>query len=244
MKFTFYFFLILFSASNFIWSAPQKAFTGSPEKYYNEALGEKEADDLPSASLALRRALILDPTLAPAQQELQEVLSKMGLSMESSWQQKLAARYAPETITFVGTIIGWSATLGLIIVFFLQILPSTKQPKRWLLFFSILLLCLIGHAISVLGVIIDPRLHARYEVVLLPKIDSRAALEHRPGRPATIPLRATPADVASVLAQLPTGSCLILLSQHGDWSYVRTNAGQEGWIVSGSLESVIPKNKE
>lgn len=241
MKSTFYFFLILFSASNFIWSAPQKAFTGSPEKYYNEALTEKEAGDLPAASLALRRALILNPTLAPAQQELQEVLSKIGVSMESSWQQKLASRCAPETMAFIGTILGWSATLVLIIVFFLQVLPSTKKPKRWLLFFSALLLCLVGHAISVLGVIIDPRLHARYEVVLLPKIDSRAALEHRPNRSTTIPLRTTPADAASVIAQLPTGSCLILLSQHGDWSYVRTNAGQEGWIASGSLESLIPK---
>lgn len=277
--------------SSAAWSTPTKAQSASPEKYYNEALAEKEKGDFPAASLALRRALVLDPTLAVAQQELKEVLSKMELPMESSWQRELASRYAPEKITFIGTVIGWSTTAALIIIFFLQILPSTKdfsqnstsdancgvapvlasssindtlsrcapeapstsspeasfkrslkKPKRWWLFFSVLFLCLVGHAISVLGVIIDPRLHARYEVVLLPKADAKAALEHRPDRPATTPLRATPADAASVLAQLPTGSCLILLSQHGAWSYVRTAAGQEGWIASSNLEFLIPKN--
>ncbi len=213
----------------------------SPEKYYNEALAEKDAGDLPAASLALRRALVLDPTLAVAQQELQEVLSKMELPMGSSWQLKIASRYAPEKITFVGTVIGWSTTVALIVIFFLQILPSTKKPKRWRLFFLVLFFCLVGHAISVLGVIIDPRLHARYEVILLPKSDAKAALDHQPDRPAITPLRATPADAASVLAQLPIGSCLILLSQHGAWSYVRTAAGQEGWVASGSLEMLVPK---
>ncbi len=216
--------------------------TASPEKYYNEALAEKNSGDLPGASLALRRALVLDPTLTVAQQELQEVLSKMELPMNSSWQLKIASRYAPEKITFIGTVIGWSTTAALIVIFFLQILPSTTKPKRWWLFFSVLFFCLVGHAISVLGVIIDPRLHARYEVVLLPKTDARAALEHRLDRPETTPLRATPADAASVLAQLPTGSCLILLSQHGAWSYVRTDSGQEGWLSSGNLEFLIPKN--
>lgn len=237
----FFFLLIIFGASSFALGDNKVSKTASPEEYYNTALAEKNEGDLPAASLALRRALVLDPTLAVAQQELQEVLSKMELPMESSWQSKLASRYAPEKITFVGTVIGWSATAALVIIFFLQILPSAKKPKRWWLFFSIVFLCLLGHAISVLGVIIDPRLHARYEVVLLPKIDSKAVLEHRPDRPATLPLRATPADAAAVLAQLPTGGCLILLSQHGAWSYVRTAAGQEGWISSGSLEFLIPK---
>ena len=233
-------FFILLGVPLAAMSVSQKSKTASPEEYYNTALAEKNAGDLPAASLALRRALVLDPTLAVAQQELQEVLSKMELPMESSWQQKLASRYAPEKITFVGTAIGWSTTAALIVIFFLQILPSTKKPKRWWLFFSVLFLCLVGHAISVLGVIIDPRLHARYEVILLPKRDARVVLEHQSDHAVTTALRATPADAASVLAQLPTGSCLILLSQHGAWSYVRTAAGQEGWLSSGSLEMLVP----
>jgi len=241
MKLKIYFLLTLLGVLQFAWSAPQQTLIGSPEEYYNEALAEKEQGNLPEASLSLRRALVLDPTLAVARQQLKEVLSKMGLSMESSWQQKLASRYAPEKLTLMGTIIGWSATLALVVVFFLQILSSAKKPKQWGLFFFVLIFCLVGHAISVLGVMIDPRLRARYEVVLLPKRDTRAALEHRSDRPATIPLRSTPADAASTIAQLPIGSCLILLSQHGAWSYVRTAAGQEGWIASSSLEFLIPR---
>lgn len=234
--------ILILGISSVAWSAPQKAFTGSPEAYYNEALVEKEGGDLPAASLALRRALVLDPTLVVAQQELKEVLSKMGLTMESSWQQSLAAHCAPEKIVLLGTVIGWSATFVLVLFFFMQILSSTKQPKRWGLFFGILFFCLVGHALSVLGVIIDPRLRARYEVILLPKfVEAPSAVDHHSDRPATWPLRATPADAASPIAQLPTGSCLILISQHGAWSYVRTTTGQEGWIASSSLEFLIPK---
>jgi len=85
-------------------------------------------------------------------------------------------------------------------------------------------------------------MHARYEVILLPKRDIQATQNQQPYRIATTPLRTTPADAASTVAQLPTGSCLILLSQHGDWSYVRTAMGQEGWIPSGSLQFLIPRN--
>lgn len=222
--------------------ASPKVCTGSPEAYYNEALTEKEKGDLPAASLALRRALILDPTLNVAQQALKEILPKIGLSFESSWQERLASHYAPEKIAFVGMIVGWSATFVLVIIFFLQILSSSKQPKRWGWFVAILFLCLMGHALSVLGVIIDPRLRARYEVILLPKFDTQSSVGHHPERPSTWPLRATPADAAATIAQLPTGSCLILLSQHGAWSYVRTIAKQEGWISSSSLEFLIPKS--
>ncbi|MBM3856727.1 MAG: SH3 domain-containing protein [Verrucomicrobia bacterium] len=235
------FLILIFGISSVAWSSTEKPFTGSPEAYYNEALAEKESGDLPAASLALRRALVLDPTLVVAQQQLKEVLSKLGLPIESSWQQALASRYSPEKISFVGMILGWSATFLLVVLFFVYILSSARKPKRWGLFLVVLFFCLVGHALSVLGVIIDPRLRARYEVILLPKTDARAALEHRPDRPAILPLRATPTDSAEVIAQLPTGSCLILLSQHGAWSYVRTAAGQEGWIASSSLESIIPK---
>lgn len=229
-------------AKNFQAKSKNNSFTGSPEAYYNEALAEKEQGDLPAASLALRRALILDPTLSVARQELKDVFSKMGLPLESSWQQTLASHYAPEKIAFVGMIIGWSATFVLVMIFFLQILSSTKKPKRWELFFGILFFCLLGHGLSVLGVVIDPRLHARYEVVLLPKIDATSSNDHHPERPSTWPLRTTPADTGATIAQLPTGSCLILLSQHGAWSYVRTTVGQEGWIASSTLEFLIPKN--
>lgn len=223
-------------------SAPQKAFTGSPEKYYNEALAEKEQGDLPAASLALRRALVLDPTLAVAQQELKQVLSKLGLPMEASWQQKVASCCMPEKIVLLGTIVGWSATFVLVVLFFLDLLSSAKKPRRWKLFLIVLIVCVGGHAISVLGVIVDPRLRARYEVVLLPKTEASAGVENHLDRPATWPLRATPADAGAAIAQLPVGSCLVLLSQHGVWSYVRTISGQEGWMNSSCLESIIPKN--
>lgn len=136
---TYWIFLVLILGVFHVASAaPAKVCTASPEKYYNEALAEKESGDLPAASLALRRALVLDPTLVVAQQQLQEVLSKMGIAMESSWQQELASHYAPEKIAFIGMILGWSTTFLLVVLFFSHILSSAKKPKRWRLFFIVL----------------------------------------------------------------------------------------------------------
>lgn len=235
------FLILIFAISSASWAASEKGFTGSPEVYYNEAITAKEQGDLPAASLALRRSLLLDPTLKVAQEQLKEVLSKMGLPISSSWQERLASQIAPEKISYFGMIVGWSMTFLLILLFFQHILSSTKKPKRWTLFFGVLFFCFLGHALSVLGVVIDPRLRARYEVILLPKNDGQVGLEEHTDRPTSIPLRATPADASSSIAEIPIGSCLILLSQHGAWSYVRASTGEEGWIASGSLESLIPK---
>lgn len=239
------FFFCLLGLSNALLASSEKPFTGSPEKYYNEALVKKEEGNLPEASLALRRALVLDPTLIVAQQELGKVLTKMSVPMDTaSWQQRIAVRFAPARLSLIGMIIGWGATLALVIFFFLQILPSSKGSKKWGLFSFLVFFCIMGHALSVLGVITDPRLHARYEVVVLPKEKEPSVASEKYEGLSIIPLRATPADTAPALAQIPTGSLLILLSQHGAWSFVRTSRGEEGWMVSATLEPLIPKNKK
>jgi hypothetical protein len=213
---------------------------GSPEKCYNQALADKEKGDLPAASLALRRSLALDPTLIVARHEFQEVLGKIGLPIVSSWQEELLSRCSPEKIALIGMVIGWSATWGIVALFFLGMAPSIKRPKKWGLFLLLLLLSLIGHALSVLGVIIDPRYHARHEVILMPKKEVPVGVEQSSDRASTTALRAAPTDVATIIAQLPTASSLTLLSQHGAWSYVRTATGAEGWVPSANLEPLIP----
>ncbi|HLB34393.1 MAG: hypothetical protein A3F67_01825 [Verrucomicrobia bacterium RIFCSPHIGHO2_12_FULL_41_10] len=218
--------------------------TDSPERYYNEALVAKEKGDLPAASLALRRALILNPTFAPALNQLSEVLTTMGLPQEISWQTKLAAKVSPETLALVGTLVGWSAAFVVIWLFFTRNLSSQdssirKRRKRWPLFLAILVF-LLGHAVAFLGTTIDPRTSAQEKVVLLPKSVLKDVSGNNQERPKETPLRATPVDNAAPIAQLSTGSCLTLLSRHGVWSYVRTHVGQEGWIPSATLQSLIP----
>ena len=99
-------------------AAASSDITASPEQYYNQALTEEAQGDLAAASLSLRRALVLDPTLGIAQAQLQEVLKKMGLPAETTWQTKFASRFVPEYLTIIGALIGWSAALIVIWIFF------------------------------------------------------------------------------------------------------------------------------
>ena len=227
--------------------------TGSPEGYYNDALTAEAKGDLPAASVALRRALVLDPTLHVAQQHLDELLPKMGLSLEKNWQTKIAANVSPNQLIHVWFFIGFRSSFIAIWLFFtryLSSIPSEKKKKcsKWPLCLAISWF-LLGHAISFLGIMIDPRMTAHDMVIVLPKQDFKEENSFKEGKETTpkrasgIPVRATPVDNAPILSQLPAGSCIMLLSSHGVWSYVRINPGQKGWVASSALEPLVPSGR-
>ncbi|MFI0347398.1 MAG: SH3 domain-containing protein [Chthoniobacterales bacterium] len=242
-----FFMLLLFSVSSIACSRSfaevtnvnhRQSFVGyaSPEQYYNEALSaEKNENDL-EALLALRRALILDPTLKPAQEHLSALLEKMDLPIDTSWKARAANQLSPEMMMLIGTIIGWSAALFVVWLFFLR---HVWTSKRNFFFCLSLVFFLIGHGITLFGFLIDPRVTAQRQVLLFPR---QSAL-HSETPLAQIPLRTTPTDNAEVITQLPRGSLLTLLSPHGAWAYVCTNTGQQGWISSALMERLIPKQK-
>ncbi len=91
---------------------------GSPEQYYNEALHAEETGNNLEAVLALRRTLLLDPTSTVAREQLHALLEKMGLPVDASWQVRTAAQVSPELLMILGSMIGWSATLLVIWLFF------------------------------------------------------------------------------------------------------------------------------
>lgn len=208
---------------------------GSPERYYNEALNAEKNGNNCEASLALRRALVLNPTLTPAREHLAALLEKMGLPVDSSWKERTAARVSPEMMMLLGMIIGWSAPLLSVWIFFMR---HAWTSKRKIFFCLGIIFFFIGHGMTLLGFMIDPRVTARHQIVLFPR---QGALENET-KDTVIPLRATPVDNEEVLSQLPAGSVLKLLSEHGVWSYVRTSSGQQGWISSSLMESLIPRN--
>lgn len=215
-------------------SQKENASMGSPEHYYNEGLTAEAQGDLLSASLALRRALILDPTLHVAQSRLDNLLKKMGLPREVSWQAPLAAFCFPEYLVIVGSVVGWSAAFVFVVLLFLRLgaAASTAKKRRWL-FVVVLFFFFLGHAMAFLGTMIDPRASAQQAMMIKNQTASSSIAEG-------VALRNAPADTASVLQQLPPGVCVTLLSQHGFWSYVKTTAGQRGWILSSVMEPVIP----
>ncbi len=219
-------------------------FQASPEHYYNDALTAEAQGNVLEASLALRRALILDPSLKIAQERLDVLLKKMDLPREASWQARLAARSSPETLVLVGSLVGWSAALLFVGMLFVVLgsSSSSKKKRRWP-FVVILSFFFLGHAVAFLGTMIDPRMRARHEVMVIPKNNGIAEEEHS-SSPHGTALRSAPADNASIVVELPPGTCLTLLSQHGVWSYVQTALGQSGWISSAILEPLIPRTSQ
>lgn len=216
---------------------PTDAHVGSPEHYYNDALiAESEGKTL-DALLALRRALVLNPGFHVAQEHLSLLLKKMDLPPESSWQDRLAARYSPETLILTGSLVGWSGALLFVVLLFMALGASEKSfaKKRWP-FVVALFFFFLGHGAAFFGTMIDPRMRAREEVM----IKNKTSLSGDSSSSCGIALRSTPADTASILVQLPPGVCVKLLSQHGVWSYVKTPNGQTGWIPSSVMESVVP----
>jgi len=176
--------------------------------------------------------------LTVAANKLHEVLKKLGLPGENTWRTKLASRVSPDLLMLVGSLVGWSAAFILIWIFFTRYLSTAGRAARkhhWPLVLAILFFFL-GHAVTFLGTIVDPRMIYQYAAIVLP--NSAATSTETP--PELIPLRATPVDNAATIAQLPTGSLITLLSRHGFWSYIATTSGQEGWVVSASITTLIP----
>ncbi|MFZ4115380.1 MAG: hypothetical protein ACOYK6_01500 [Chthoniobacterales bacterium] len=214
----------------------------SPEHYYNDALEAEARGDFADASLALRRALVLHPRFPQAQQKFSQVLSKLGISNQPSWKNKLTSLISLDLLVLSGSLIAWSS--GFLSVWFLFkryfSAKSTSKKKPVLLFACILLIFFLGVGMVFVGTVLDPRTNAPNTVIVLPPYDLKTSTGDREDRPATTPLRATPVDNAMIIAQIPTGSALLLQSRHGVWSYVKMESGQEGWIASSVLQPLVP----
>ncbi|MDA8165900.1 MAG: TIGR04211 family SH3 domain-containing protein [Desulfobacteraceae bacterium] len=58
-----------------------------------------------------------------------------------------------------------------------------------------------------------------------------------------IPLRSGPTTEYRILAMLPSGTPLDVLEEAQDWSRVRTQSGQEGWVRKRDLSRELPGAK-
>lgn len=220
----------------------KRVMMGSPGQYYHDALEAEARGDLADASLALRRALVLKPQFPQAQEKLHEVLAKLGVPIQSTWKTKLVAFCSPDLLVLIGSLVGWSAAFLGVWLFFRRYLNAAASSKKKIfsLLCFIIFLFFLGHAVAFLGTMIDPRTTARHRMIVLPPYDLKTSTGNREDRPSTTPLRATPVDNATIIAQIPTGSSLLLRSRHGVWSYVQMESGQEGWIASSALQPLVP----
>lgn len=204
---------------------PDFKTSGSAEIWYNRGLAEMQTGDTVTASLSFRRALLLDPSLAPARMQLSKTLGLLGIPVPTGWRERTMQSIHPETMIVTGAVIGWSGALLLVVLLF------QSSQRKGLILISLLLI-LFGHGASVLGTLVDPRRTARDSAVITAK---------------TAPtLRATPADSATESGKLEPGILISILSRNGAWWYVSTGSGPgvlQGWIPSNAATPLLSSSK-
>ena len=53
--------------------------------------------------------------------------------------------------------------------------------------------------------------------------------------------RREPADRAPLAEALGPGSRVRIISEQGEWTYVRLPSAQKGWLKTGAVERIIPQ---
>ena len=192
---------------------------GSPELWYNLGLAEEKSADAAGASLAFRRALLLDPTFMPARRQLETVLGTLGLPIPSGWDESVRQSIHPEFLIVAGSILGWAGVFALILLIFLA-------PRRKFWIAAVVVLVIAGHGAAVLGTLIDPRRVAADKAVVTAK---KAPVLH-----------ATPADSGTPGGTLTPGLLVSVLSRNGAWWYVSGGPGLTGWIPSDTVTPLLP----
>jgi hypothetical protein len=192
---------------------------GSPGLWYNLGLAQEKSADAAGASLSFRRALLLDPTFAPARGQLETVLGTLGLPVPTGWHESVRQRIHPELLIVLGSILGWMAVLGLILLIFLA-------PRRKLAIAALVTLIILGHGVAALGTLVDPRRVAANKAVVTAK---KAPTLH-----------ATPADSGAPGGTLTPGLLVSVLSRNGAWWYVSGGPGLTGWIPSDTVTPLLP----
>lgn len=215
----------------------------SPERYYQDALEAETRGDLAAASLELRRSLVLNPLFPEARQKLNDILGKMGIPIHSSWKTALIAICPPDYLVWIGSFVGWSGAFLAVWIFFTRSRAWKRSDwkKTFFLLTLNLFLCFLGCLLVFLGTMIDPRTRAWQSVVVIPKDNLLMHADQIQESRTTTPLRSTPVENATIIAQIPTGTSLYLRSSHGVWSYVQTESGQAGWMASLALQPLVPR---
>jgi hypothetical protein len=199
-------------------TSPEFRTAGSPEIWYNRGLAEERSGNPVAASLSYRRALLLDPTLVPAQRALAGTMSALGIPENRNWMSRFPSLISPEILVIVGAFLGWSGVILFLLLVFLA------RRRRGLILLSLILLVL-GHGASVFGTLADPRRTASSRAVITSK---------------TAPvLRSTPSDNSDARGTIPPGSPVSILSRNGPWWYVAAGPGLFGWISSSALTPLL-----
>lgn len=193
----------------------------SPQSYVDLAKTEEASGNIVGASLNYQRALLLDPGYRVAQNQFAEFAAVNRIQLRPrSWQDDVVAIVHPETLTMIGSAVGWIGALGLAWMVF----AGGFTP--WRVAGGIAFVG-IGSALFAIGWVSDPRIADANLAVLSGKESARVL--------------GGPADNSAMIAELSPGSAVGILTPRGPWTYVITPGGSKGWIASDRLIPVLPE---
>ena len=191
---------------------------GSWAEYYNLGCALARMEDWGGAALAFERAVASDPLRPEAVENLAAVRKAAGLASERpcGTLERLATRVPFRYLLWMGAAAFWGALAFLV----LPLLHGGHGAGS----VAGAMLCLILLAGCAAG-LFGWHLRARWEIVARPDTQLLAAPDPR----------------ASLVGKPATASGAIVLRREGDWVFVHTEGGMEGWTPKGFIEPVWKK---
>lgn len=192
----------------------------SAEGYVNVAQALERAGQPAEAILNYQRALLLDPGLAAARNQLAELAAKQGVPLPPrQWADDVVAVAHPDTLVALGSTISWVA------MFALLFLVLGRRRPGWMTAVSVLLLA-AGSLLFGLGWAADPRMAGASIAVVTAKDGAEVLTQ--------------PASNSDRIAELVPGTPVGVLSPRGGWTYVDLAKGARGWVQTSRLTPVVP----
>ncbi len=195
----------------------------APELFLQMGNAHYRLQNIGSAALSYRRALLLKSSLLEARQNLTLIKDKVGfIDTEPLDSHQILITFNESFITTLLAFSLWLIGIGIA----LSIL-KIRYKKSTLTLLFIGSLCAISSAIL-----------------------SRAKDSSRPDprtnivAKANTSARTSPAQSSSAIITLPPGSSVILISERDTWSYVKLPKELHGWVRTESLEPLWPYNPE
>jgi tetratricopeptide (TPR) repeat protein len=193
------------------------AGVAAPELFFNLGNIWLKEHEPGRAILNFRRALVLDPNFAPAQQNLDSVLHSIGNTEEHPFYQWLRLR---SDLWFTcSAVLFWLTAIAALSWATIRRFRTTGK-FACLLFAPFFVLSLavtlwVGNGLK------DPHL----AIVVDQSTDVRFG----------------PAASSRTLITMGAGQELRLATERGDWTFCRLSNGLSGWIHTQSVERIIPK---
>lgn len=183
----------------------------------------QQQGNVATASLYYHRALMLNPRQQVARQGLAELGGRNGIpTFPPRWTDGVIERVSLASLVMVGEVFFWAGAFFLVAVIF------RSRCKVTSLIFSTGCL-LVGAFLLGMSRWGDPRIaDANLAIVIS---DRGSSAFHQP------------VETSSLVASLPPGSPVAVLSEQGNWNYCQLANGSTAWMAASSLSFVNPEHK-